>query len=73
MMPIKKSRPNSNGNSGPGTTSHGPSDGRRGKISLAQSYYRMALNNANGELREKVLQAQGELSNTSATAAPERK
>jgi len=45
----------------------------RGKISLAQSYYRMALNNANGELREKVLQAQSELSNTAATPAPERK
>ena len=46
----------------------------RGKVSLAQSYYRMALNNANGELREKVLQAQAELSNTAATpATAERK
>lgn len=45
----------------------------RGKVSLAQSYYRMALNNANGELRNKVLQAQAELSNTAATPAPERK
>jgi hypothetical protein len=45
----------------------------RGKVSLAQSYYRMALNNANGELRGKVLQAQSELSNTAATPAPERK
>lgn len=45
----------------------------RGKITLAQSYYRMALNNANGELREQVLQAQAELSNTAATPAPERK
>jgi hypothetical protein len=42
----------------------------RGKVSLAQSYYRMALNNANGELRSKVLQAQSELSNTAATTAP---
>lgn len=41
----------------------------RGKVSLAQSYYRMALNNANGELRDKVLQAQAELSNTAATPA----
>jgi hypothetical protein len=48
----------------------------RGKISLAQSYYRLALHNADGELREKVLQAQSELSNTAATptlTAPERK
>jgi len=45
----------------------------RGKVSLAQSYYRMALNNANGELRDKVLQAQAELSNTAATPAAERK
>jgi hypothetical protein len=41
----------------------------RGKVSLAQSYYRMALNNANGDLRNKVLQAQAELSNTAATPA----
>ncbi len=45
----------------------------RGKISLAQSYYRMALNNANGELRNQVLQAQAELNNTAATPAAERK
>ncbi len=45
----------------------------RGKISLAQSYYRMALNNANGELRTTVLQAQAELSNTAAAPAAERK
>lgn len=45
----------------------------RGKISLAQSYYRMALNNANGELRNLVLQAQAELNNTAATPATERK
>lgn len=45
----------------------------RGKIPLAQSYYRLALNNANDELREKVLQAQAELSNTAATPVPERK
>lgn len=45
----------------------------RGKFTLAQSYYRMALNNANGELRAQVLQAQAELSNTAATPAPERK
>ena len=45
----------------------------RGKVSLAQSYYRMALNNANGELRTTVLQAQTELSNTAATPATERK
>lgn len=45
----------------------------RGKVSLAQSYYRMALNNANGELRGKVLQAQAELNNTAATPAAERK
>ena len=45
----------------------------RGKITLAQSYYRMALNNANGEIRAQVLQAQAELSNTAATPTPERK
>lgn len=48
----------------------------RGKISLAQSYYRMALSNANGELWNKVKQAQTELSNTAATpvtSAAERK
>ncbi len=48
----------------------------RGKVSLAQSYYRMALNNANGELWNKVKQAQAELNNTAATpgtSAAERK
>ena len=48
----------------------------RGRVSLAHSYYRMALNNANGELWNKVKQAQAELNNTAATpvtSAAERK